>query len=87
MSDRRLTMQDEADAQLKWVGADIAQAQIDAAVKAERERCAKVAEQRIGVCDALRQASCWDDNCELIAKTAEVEAGIIAATIRKVEQP
>jgi hypothetical protein len=37
-------MQDEADAQLKWVRADIAQAQIDAAVKAERERCAQVAE-------------------------------------------
>ena len=87
MSDSRPTMQDEADAQLKWVRADTVQAQIDAAVKAERERCAQVAEQRIGVCDALRQASCWDDNCELIAKTAEVEAGIIAAAIRKGGQP
>jgi hypothetical protein len=38
MSDRRPTMQDEADAQLKWVRADTVQAQIDAAVKAERER-------------------------------------------------
>jgi hypothetical protein len=67
----------------EYIREDIA----DAAVKAERERCARVAEQRIGVCDALRQASCWDDNCELIAKTAEVEAGIIAAAIRKGEQP
>jgi hypothetical protein len=44
MSDSRPTMQDEADAQLKWVRADAMKAQIDAAVKAERERCAKVAE-------------------------------------------
>jgi len=37
-------MQDEADAQLKWISENMVQAQIDAAVKAERERCAKVAE-------------------------------------------
>jgi hypothetical protein len=117
-------MQDEADAQLKWirknmseapdritatfnnwrnpnagafyknnagdspyVRADAVQALIDSAVKAERERCAKVAEGRLGVSDALRKASFWTKGMEELVACAEEEARIIAATIRKGEQP
>ena len=114
MSDRRPTMQDEADAQLKWirenmteapaapkqvwiwrdqpddefvvsvpdqpypagspeyVRKDIAQAQIDAAVNAERERCAQVAETYP---ERAFGGGPW------------VDAARVAATIRKGEQP
>ena len=46
MSDRRPTMQDEADAQLKWVRENTVQAQIDAAVKAERAAASEYCWQR-----------------------------------------
>jgi Arc/MetJ family transcription regulator len=78
---------DHVCAAIRALPAVSAQAQIDAAVAAERERCAKVAEGRIGVCDALRQASFWDDNCERLAKTSEAEARVIAEAIRKGGQP
>jgi len=63
------------------------QAQIDAAVKAERERCAQVAEGRLGVSDALRKASFLTKGMEELVACAEEEARIIAAAIRKGEQP
>ncbi len=72
MSDRRPTMQDAADAQLKWVRADAMKAQIDAAVKAERERCAKVAETYP---ERAFGGGPW------------VDAARVAAVIRKGEQP
>ncbi len=78
MSDRRPTMQDEADAQLKWVRADIAQAQIDAAVMAERERCAVL----IAKFDIPEDAAAAGTSfCR------DAPSRVFAAAIRKGEQP
>jgi hypothetical protein len=82
-------MQDEADAQLKWVRADTVQAQIDAAVKAERDRCAKVAEAQEAVATA-REEKADDDESDWAAGVVfgtKVGARVIAAAIRKGDQP
>jgi uncharacterized protein (DUF736 family) len=94
-------MQDEADAQLKWVRADTVQAQIDAAVNAERERADKAeADLRVSVggCDANAGWShkpisidggkyFFCQNCgETLTKTV-AKRHSIAAAIRKEEQP
>ena len=130
MSDRRPTMQDEADAQLKWIREnmsdtipdeafperlnifrrdrrmtlndhvnpdpvdwcdyirkDTVQAQIDAAVKAERERIAAMIETRADYLeDAIHNGS---GSKTLIAsqKGGMIELRHIAAAIRKGEQP
>jgi hypothetical protein len=71
-------MQDEADAQLKWVRADIAQAQIDAAVMAERERCAVL----IAKFDIPEDAAAAGTSfCR------DAPSRVFAAAIRKGEQP
>jgi hypothetical protein len=71
----------------EYIRKDTVKAQIDAAVKAERERCAKVAEGRLGVSDALRKSSFWTKGMEEMVACAEEEARIIAAAIRKGEHP
>jgi hypothetical protein len=73
----------DAHPQIEYIRKDIA----DAAVKAERERCAQVAEGRLGVLDALRKSSFWTKGMEELVACAEEEARIIAAAIRKGEQP
>ena len=87
MSDRRPTMQDEADAQLQWIRADTVQALIDAAVKAERERCRKLAAARADYLeDAINNGG---GSKTLIAskKGGMIELRALAAAIRKGEQP
>jgi hypothetical protein len=71
-------MQDEADAQLKWVRADTVQAQIDAAVKTERERCAVL----IAKFDIPEDAAAAGTSfCR------DAPSRVFAAAIRKGEQP
>ena len=88
--DRKMTFGDHMDHDPNdwqaYIRADAAQAQIDAAVMAERERCAKLAAARADYIDdaVLRGGS---EGFIQSLKCARAELSDIAAAIRKGKQP
>jgi len=84
---------DPAEPGIKHVRADIVQAQIDAAVLAERERCAKVADAQEAVATAREEKADDDENdwggdwAAGVVFGTKIGARKIAAAIRKGDQP
>ncbi|MFN7882120.1 MAG: hypothetical protein ACK5PF_03775 [bacterium] len=86
--DRKMTIGDHVNYDPNdwqaYIRADTVQAQIDAAVKVERERCAKVADDHL---ERVQPDSPDDDMHDKLAQGCGNAALNIAAAIRKGDQP